>query len=57
LIALILVRVAMNFVETALLLFFARLCFGTTIQGSIGGLLLLYLAGNVAFAGIAVLIA
>ena len=57
LIALILVRAAMNFIETSLLLFFAWLCFGTVIQGSIAGLLLIYIAGNVAFAGISVLIA
>ena len=48
---------AMNFVEASLLLFFAWLCFGTVIQGNIGALLLLYISGNVAFSGIAVLIA
>ena len=57
LVAMILVRIAMNFLEAGLLFFFAWLCFGTIIQGNIGALLALFLAGNIAFAGIAVLIA
>ena len=57
LIAMVLVRIAMNFLEAGLLFFFACLFFGTIIQGSIGALLLFFLAGNIAFAGIAILIA
>ena len=56
LIALILVRFVMNIVEAGVLFFFAWLFFSTTIQGNIGALFLLFVAGNVAFSGIAVLI-
>ncbi len=56
LMALIIVRVAMNFIESVLLLVFAWLVFGITIQGSIAALLMIFLAGNIVFAGIAVLI-
>ena len=56
LIALITVRVAMNVIESVLLLLFAWLVFGITIQGSIPALLLIFIAGNMAFAGIAVFI-
>lgn len=54
LIALITVRVTMNFVEALALVLFALLVFNITIQGSISALILLFIAGNLAFAGIAV---
>ena len=54
LIALITVRVTMNFVEALALILFALLVFNITIQGSISALILLFIAGNLAFAGIAV---
>ncbi|GHT72311.1 ABC transporter permease [Bacteroidia bacterium] len=56
LIALMFVRILMNFVEALILFFFAWLIFGIQIQGNIGALLVLFLAGNIAFTGIAVLI-
>lgn len=56
LIALITARSFMNAVEAALLFFFAWLYFDIHIQGSIPGLILLFIAGNTAFAGISVLI-
>ncbi len=56
LIALITVRFCMNFVESALLFLFAWIAFGITIQGSISALFVLIIAGNTAFAGIAILI-
>jgi ABC-type multidrug transport system permease subunit len=55
LIALITVRVAMNFFEAMALLIFGIIAFKMTIQGSIPAMILLFLAGNIAFAGIAVL--
>ncbi len=54
LIALITVRTLMNFIESSVLLIFALIAFKMTIQGSISALILTYLAGNIAFAGIAV---
>ena len=51
------VRTAMNFIESLLLFIFANLVFGITIQGSIAALLLIFIAGNVNFAGMATLIA
>jgi ABC-type multidrug transport system permease subunit len=45
----------MNFIEALALLIFAVIAFKMTIQGSIIALILLFLAGNIAFAGIAVL--
>jgi ABC-2 type transport system permease protein len=54
LIALITVRFGMNFVEAMLLFLFAWLAFGITIQGSVPALMLLFIAGNTAFAGIAI---
>ena len=54
LVALITVRIAMNFVEASLLFLFSWLVFDITIQGNIPALLLFFLAGNIAFAGIAV---
>ncbi len=56
LIALISARSCMNFVEALLLFLFAWLYFGIHIQGSIPALFLLFFAGNIAFAGISVLI-
>lgn len=57
LIALMTVRVLMNFVEAGLLMLFAWLVFGITIQGSVAALLAIFVAGNFAFTGIAVLMA
>ena len=56
LVALITVRISMNFVESGLLVLFAWLVFHITIQGSIPALLLFFISGNAAFAGIAVLL-
>jgi ABC-2 type transport system permease protein len=56
LIALIAVRVGMNFIEAIVLLLFALIAFNMTIQGSISALILLFIAGNIAFAGIAVFV-
>jgi ABC-type multidrug transport system permease subunit len=56
LIALMLVRITMNIVEALVLFFFAWLIFDIRIQGNIGALLVLFLAGNIGFTGIAVLI-
>lgn len=55
LIALMFVRITMNFFESALLVLFAYLVFDVTIQGSAGALGMIFLAGNIAFAGIAIL--
>ena len=54
LIALITVRILMNLIESSVLLIFALIAFKMSIQGSISTLILTYLAGNIAFAGIAV---
>jgi ABC-type multidrug transport system permease subunit len=56
LIALMFVRIVMNIVEALILFFFAWLLFDIHIQGNIGALIVLFLAGNLAFTGIAVLI-
>src|ERR1035437_7641896 len=56
LLALITARFCMNFIECFLLFLFAWLYFGIHIQGSIPALFLLFIAGNIAFAGISVLI-
>lgn len=56
LIALMFVRIMMNIVEALVLFFFAWLIFDTRIQGNIGALIVLFLAGNIGFTGIAVLI-
>ena len=53
LVALIAVRVAMNFLEALLLFIFAYFSFGITIQGSVSALVAIFIAGNIAFAGIA----
>ena len=54
LIALMTVRLGMNFVESGLLFFFTWLAFGIKIQGSIPALITIFMAGNLAFAGIAI---
>ena len=56
LIALISVRFVMNCVEAGVLFFFAWLFFGIIIQGNVGALTVFFIAGNIAFAGIAVLL-
>jgi len=57
LISMVLVRIAMNFVQIGLFFSVAWLIFGTTIQGSLWALLILFLSANIAFAGIAILLA
>ena len=54
LIALMTVRLGMNFVEAALLFLFAWIAFNITIQGNVAALFALFIAGNFSFAGIAV---
>ena len=56
LMSLMFVRILMNLVEALIIFFFAWLIFGIRIQGNIGALLLVFLAGNVAFAGLAILV-
>jgi len=56
LIALITVRIIMNFIESMILFIFALIAFNMTIQGSLSALILMFLAGNIAFAGLAVLV-
>jgi len=56
LIALITVRIIMNFIESAVLFIFALFAFKMTIQGDISSLILMFLAGNITFAGIAVFV-
>lgn len=56
LVALITVRICMNVVESILLLLFAMLAFHLKIQGSIPALIAIFLAGNISFAGISVLV-
>ncbi len=56
LIALITVRIAMNFIESSVLFLFSLIAFRITIQGNISALLVMFLAGNIAFAGIAVFV-
>jgi ABC-2 type transport system permease protein len=56
LVALISVRIAMNFAEALILFLFALLAFHMSIQGSLSAMILLFLAGNIAFAGMAVLV-
>ena len=54
LIALITVRIGMNFVESGFLFFFTWLAFGIKVQGSVPALLTIFMAGNISFAGIAI---
>ncbi len=56
LIALIIARFLMNFLEAVLLALFAWLYFGTIIQGNLLALLIVFISGNIAFSGIAVLV-
>lgn len=56
LIALITVRLAMNFIESLVLFLFSLFAFNLTIQGNISALIVMFLAGNIAFAGIAVFV-
>ena len=56
LIALITVRISMNFIESAVLFLFALFAFDMVIQGDLSSLILLFLAGNIAFSGIAVFV-
>jgi len=56
LIAMMFVRILMNFGQSLILILFALLLFGIHIQGNIGALIVIFLAGNIAFTGIAVLI-
>ena len=56
LLALITVRITMNFIESLVLFLFALITFKLTIQGDIITLVLLFIAGNIAFAGIAVFV-
>ena len=56
LIAMITVRILMNIIESLTLLIFAIIVFKMRIQGDIVSLILVYMAGNVAFAGIAVFV-
>ncbi len=56
LVAIIVARFIMNVIEALLLFLFSWIYFGTNIQGNLGALLIVFIAGNVAFSGIAVLI-
>lgn len=56
LIALISVRLVMNFIESMVLFIFALLAFKMTIQGDITALILIFIAGNIAFSGLAVFV-
>jgi ABC-type multidrug transport system permease subunit len=56
LIALITVRLAMNFIEAAVLILFALFAFEMTIQGNIAALVIIFIAGNIAFSGMAVFV-
>ncbi len=56
LISLMTVRITMNLIESALLFLFAWLAFHITIQGSIAGLFAIFIAGNIAFGGIAIFV-
>ena len=56
LLALITARSVMNLIECVLLFFFAWLYFDIHVQGNPAALIILFIAGNIAFAGISVLI-
>jgi len=56
LLSLILVRVAMNGIESVVLFIFAHFVFGISIEGNLPALVLLFVSGNFAFCGIAVLL-
>jgi len=57
LVAMITVRIVMNVIEAGLLFLFAWLAFGITIQGHLPALMILFLAGNIAFSGIGIFLA
>jgi ABC-2 type transport system permease protein len=56
LMALITVRITLNFLESIILLLFSFIAFRISVQGNITALILLYLAGNISFAGIAIFV-
>ena len=56
LIALITVRTFMNITESTILFIFAMFAFDMVIQGSLAALIFIYIAGNLAFSGIAVFV-
>ena len=56
LLSMITVRIGMNFVESILLVLFAWIAFGINIHVNLAALLLIFVAGNFAFAGLAVLV-
>lgn len=56
LLTLMTVRMVLNFLESCALFFFAWLFFDITIQGNVPALLLIFIAGNIAFAGIAIFV-
>lgn len=56
LISLIAVRTAMNFIEASLLFIFSYFAFNIRVQGSISALLAIFIASNIAFAGVSVFI-
>ena len=56
LMALMVVRIGMNIIEAVLLFIFAYLVFDIAVQGSIAALAVIFLAGNIAFCGIAIFV-
>jgi ABC-2 type transport system permease protein len=56
LMSMVVTRVAMNFIESLLLLLFAWLAFGINVNISWPALIIMFIAGNIAFAGLAILI-
>jgi ABC-type multidrug transport system permease subunit len=56
LVSMMFVRILMNFIDAVIIIIAVWLIFGVQIQGNLGALFVLFLAGNVAFTGIAVLI-
>jgi ABC-type multidrug transport system permease subunit len=54
--SLFLVRIAMNFIESLILVAFAMLVFHISIQGSIIALFAVFFAGNIAFGGLAIFV-
>jgi ABC-type multidrug transport system permease subunit len=46
----------MNFIEAAVLILFALFAFEMTIQGNIAALVIIFIAGNIAFSGMAVFV-
>jgi ABC-2 type transport system permease protein len=56
LISQITVRIGMNFIESFVLFIFALMAFRMKVQGSLSALFIMFLAGNIAFSGIAIFI-